>query len=162
MGKEVLDLLVVHAEELVTAPAPGPLRGAEMDRLQVIADGAFGVRGGKVAAVGTSEELESRYEARESISARGQVVLPGFVDAHTHPVFVGTREREFDQRLRGVSYEEITRQGGGIFRSVRDLRAASNEEIERQVEAHLDGFLACGTTTVEAKSGAKVATATGA
>src|SRR5262249_48362845 len=72
---------------------------------------------------------------------------------HTHPVFVGTREAEYDQRLRGLSYQEITRRGGGIFRSVDDLRAADDAAIAASVRGHLRRFLAAGTTTVECKSG---------
>jgi imidazolonepropionase len=124
-----------------------------MDTLDIHPDGALAVAAGKVVAVGPTADLQERYEARQTVDASGQIVLPGFVDAHTHPVFVGTREGEFDQRVRGVSYQEITRRGGGIFRSVEDLRAASDEDLAASVRRHLEGFLEVGTTTIEAKSG---------
>jgi imidazolonepropionase len=147
------DLLIVHAEEIATPARSGPRRGREMDELSVLRDGAIAVKDGRIAAVGPSEELLRTFRAARLHDARGCFVVPGFVDCHTHPVFVATREREFDQRLRGLSYEEITRRGGGIFRSVEDLRAASDEAIAACVRGHLRGFLAAGTTTVECKSG---------
>lgn len=148
-----VDLLVVHAEELATPAGRGPRRGAEQDQLTVIRDGALAVRGGRIVAVGTTAEIQARYRAAIVHDARGCFIVPGFVDAHTHPAFVATREREFDLRLRGVSYEEITRQGGGIFRSVDDLRAADDATLAACLRGHLRGFLAAGTTTVECKSG---------
>jgi imidazolonepropionase len=148
-----VDLLIVHAEEIATPPTSGPRRGRAMDELLVVRDGALAVDEGKVVALGPTDELVARFTAREQHDARGCFVVPGFVDAHTHPVFVATREAEFDQRLRGLSYEEITRRGGGIFRSVDDLRAADDATLRDCVCRHLLGFLASGTTTVECKSG---------
>src|SRR5262250_2536694 len=106
------DLMLVHAEEIATPAGQGPRRGRAMDELTVVRDGALAVAGGRVAAIGTTAELESRFTAARVHDCRGCFVVPGFVDAHTHPVFVGTREREFDQRQRGATYEEITRGGG--------------------------------------------------
>lgn len=147
------DLLIVHAEELATPAGRGPRRGAAQDQLTVIRDAALAIRGGTIAAVGTTAELEASWRGRARHDARGCFIVPGFVDAHTHPAFVATREREYDLRLRGVGYEEITRQGGGIFRSVDDLRAADDATLAACLRGHLRGFLANGTTTVECKSG---------
>jgi len=148
-----VDLLLVHADEIATPAGRGPRRGAAQDQLTIVRDGALAVRGGRIEAVGSSVELLSRYRARKVHDARGCFVVPGFVDAHTHPAFVATREGEYDLRLRGVPYEEITRRGGGIFRSVDDLRAAPDERLAAQLRRHLRGFVAAGTTTVECKSG---------
>jgi len=153
MSKSPADLLIVHAAEIVSSPSPGPRHGAEMDVLERIPDGALAVRDGRIVGVGPTAEIAGAFTAPATLSAAGAVVLPGFVDAHTHPVFHGTREGESDLRQRGVDYEEITRRGGGIFRSVRDLRAAPDTALEADVRRHLDGFLRAGTTTVEAKSG---------
>ncbi len=150
---EAVDLLLLDAEEIVTPPRTGPVSGSAMDQLQVQNGAGLAVRDGRVVEVAASSELRQRYTAKETVSASGCFVLPGFVDAHTHPVFVGTREAEFDLRGRGVGYEEITRRGGGIFRSVEDLREASDDQIRDSVRAHLDDFARAGTTTIEAKSG---------
>ncbi|MBL8841944.1 MAG: imidazolonepropionase [Planctomycetes bacterium] len=148
-----VDLLIVHAEEIATPAGRGPRRGPEQDELLVVRDGALAVRGGRIEAVGPTAELAARYRAPTVHDARGCFLVPGFVDAHTHPAFVATREREYDLRLRGVGYEEITRRGGGIFRSVDDLRAADDATLAACLRGHLRGFLAAGATTVECKSG---------
>ncbi len=148
-----VDLLVVDAEEVVTPQIKGPVRGRLMDVLKIIPGGALAVKDGRIVALGSSDVIKATHRAKEEFSARGCFIVPGFVDAHTHPVFTSTREKEADLRVRGVSYEEITRRGGGIFRSVLDLRAASDAQIRDCVKAHLDAFLMLGTTTVEAKSG---------
>jgi imidazolonepropionase len=166
--KEDVDLLVLDAAEVVTvAPDPEalsptrgelassvePLRGAAMDQVAVVASGGVAVREGRIVAVGDSDALAARYVAPTTLSARGGTVLPGLCDAHTHPVFAATREGEFDMRARGRSYLEITEAGGGIFSSVRSLRAASREHLERRLARHLRLLLSCGTTSIEAKSG---------
>lgn len=148
-----VDLLIVHADEVATPAGRGPRRGAQQDELLVVRDGALAVRGGRIVAVGATAELQARCRAAATHDARGCFVVPGFVDAHTHPAFVATREAEYDLRLRGVSYQEITRRGGGIFRSVDDLRAADDATLAASLREHLAGFLAAGTTTVECKSG---------
>lgn len=153
MTKTPVDLLIVHADEIATPAGAGPRRGGDLDRLRIVADGALAIDRGRIIALGPSAELLAAHAPRAVHDARGCFVVPGFVDAHTHPVFVGTREVEFDQRLHGLSYEEITRRGGGIFRSVDDLRAADDATLAASVRGHLRRFLAAGTTTVECKSG---------
>ena len=111
------------------------------------------VRGERIVAVGPEVELAARFAPARRLDARGGTIVPGFVDAHTHPVFAGTREEEFEQRTQGLSYLEIAQRGGGILSSVRGVRAASEEELLQRLLVRLARFLALGTTTVEAKSG---------
>jgi imidazolonepropionase len=119
----------------------------------VLAHGAIAIRGERIVDVAPQAELDLKYVARATLDALGGTIVPGFVDAHTHPVFATTREDEFEQRTRGATYAEIAAAGGGILATVRGVRAASREELARSLERHLDRFLALGTTTVEAKSG---------
>ncbi len=153
--KETVDLIVTDAAEVVTlgGRGDGPLTGSAMDDPAVVVGGAVAVRDGKVVAVEAAGAIAAAYEAEQVLSARGGTVLPGLVDPHTHPVFDATREGEFDQRARGATYLDITAAGGGIFSSVRSLRAAPRERLASRLRSRLDRFLACGTTTIEAKSG---------
>jgi imidazolonepropionase len=145
---------VLNAAQLVTLAGPArPRVGAEMSQLGIIADGALLVENGVVAATGTSDEIARAAGDAEIIEAGGRVVLPGFVDAHTHPVFGGNRVDEFEMRARGASYEEIAAAGGGIRSTVRRTCAASEEELRNVALKHARWFLQCGTTTIEAKSG---------
>ena len=151
------DLLVHSAAELITAP-PGskPLVGLDLDHPLLIQDAAVAVVGERVAAVGTTAEVLAAYPEREAarvLDARGRLVAPGFVDAHTHLPFAGTREMEFDARARGETYEAIAARGGGIRASVRQLRAIDEDALAERVVRRLDTLLRQGITTVEAKSG---------
>lgn len=128
--------------------------GAELSDLSLIHDGGFLVRDGVIAAVGRSDEIACQLPNDiEVIDARGRIVLPGFVDAHAHPVFAGNRVDEFEMRARGATYEEIAASGGGIRSTVSKTRAASETELLAQAQKHASWFLRCGTTTMEAKSG---------
>lgn len=152
--KEQVDLIVDEAQEVVTVGGgSGPLRGAAMDQLEVIRDGAVAMRDGVIVAVGEGAAIHADYEAEREVSARGGVVLPGFCDVHTHPVFAATREGEFDLRARGGTYQDITRAGGGIFSSVRALRESTRDVLGKLLTDRLDRFVMCGTTSIEAKSG---------
>jgi imidazolonepropionase len=112
------------------------------------------VRDGVIAALGRSDEIARQIPAdAQVVDAGGRVVLPGFIDAHAHPVFGGNRVDEFELRARGASYEEIAAAGGGIRSTVAKTRAASEEELRQQALKHARWFLQCGTTTVEGKSG---------
>ncbi|MEP6938007.1 MAG: imidazolonepropionase [Chthoniobacterales bacterium] len=148
-------LAILHASQLVTLAGPArPRVGMEMVDLAVIRNGGLLVRDGLIRAVGSSEEIGARLPSDvEVIDARDRVVLPGFVDAHAHPVFGGNRIDEFEMRARGASYEEIAASGGGIRSTVRKTRAASGAELLEQAQKRAQWFLRCGTTTMEAKSG---------
>jgi imidazolonepropionase len=149
-------LAVVNCSQLVTlaAPVKGPRAGATMSELSVIEDGAMLVRGGRVERTGTRREIEPHVEAdAEVFDAGGRVCLPGFVDAHAHPVFAGTRADEFEERSRGATYQEIAARGGGIRSTVKRTRAATVEELVSAGRRYGRWFLRTGTTTVEAKSG---------
>lgn len=125
-----------------------------MAELEIIPNGALLVRDGLIEAVGCSEEIQGRLPNEcEVVDAAGRVVLPGFVDAHAHPVFGGNRVDEFELRARGASYEEIAASGGGIRSTVRKTRAASEDQLFAQAQSRLAQILSCGTTTMEAKSG---------
>jgi imidazolonepropionase len=152
---ERVDVLITHAAELLTLDTcgDGPLLGADLSRLGIIPDGAVAVRSGRIEAVGTTEELVRRYEGRTQINASDRVVMPGFVDPHTHLVFPATRQDEFRMRIQGKSYVEIAEAGGGIRSSVRKLREASKEDLLHRARGHLRRALEHGTTTIEIKSG---------
>lgn len=153
------DLLIVGAAQLLTAPAtPGgaPLRGSALDQPLVLSGAAVACVGGKVAAVGPSAEVAAAFPERLAarvLDARGLLVTPGLIDAHTHLPFAGTREMEFDARARGESYESIAAKGGGIESSRRALRTVGENELVERVAGRLRALLAQGVTTVEAKSG---------
>jgi imidazolonepropionase len=147
-------LAILHASQLVTlAGSKRPRVGAEMSKLAVIPDGGMLIREGKIDIVGSSEEVAKNAGAAEIVDAGGRVVLPGFVDAHTHLVFAGNRLDDFERRARGETYEQIARAGGGIWSTVEKMRSVSSEELFTEAQTHAKWFLRCGTTTVEAKSG---------
>ncbi len=147
-------LAVLHASQLVTLAGPNRFRvGAKMSTLAIIQDGGMLIREGKIDLVGASTEIENKAGDSEVIDARGKVVLPGFVDAHTHLVFAGNRLDDFERRARGETYEQIAKAGGGIWSTVEKTRAASDADLLAQAKKHAEWFLRCGTTTVEAKSG---------
>ncbi len=155
MKKAPGSIAVLHAAQLVTLAGPrGPRIGPAMSELGVIADGGMLVRDGVIEKVGRSEEIEAGLPNDvDFVDARGRVVLPGFVDAHAHPVFGGNRVDEFEQRARGATYEEIAASGGGIRSTVRKTRATSEAELLALAQDRARWLLRGGTTTVEAKSG---------
>lgn len=155
MKRETADLLITNANELVTLRGGSrrPLVGKQMDALGIIKDGAIAVRNGRILTVGKTSEIEKQFRAEKTIDATGRLVVPGFVDPHTHLVFAGSREGEFEMRLKGVSYMEILRKSGGILKTVRSTRQATEQELVESGMKTLDIMLAHGTTTVEAKSG---------
>ena len=145
---------VIHASQLVALAGPQrPRVGTEMSELAIIRDGGMLIRDGKIDTVSSSEEVAKNAGDAEVLDAGGRVILPGFVDAHTHLVFAGNRLDDFERRARGETYEQIARAGGGIWSTVEKTRAASGEELFTQARNHAKWFLCCGTTTVEAKSG---------
>ncbi|MGQ0762938.1 MAG: imidazolonepropionase [Acidobacteriota bacterium] len=148
-------LAVINCSQLVTlAGAHRPRTGGDLRQLAIIEDGAMLVRANRIEAVGRRREIEALVDSEcEVIDAGRRVVLPGFVDAHTHPVFAGNRANEFEQRTAGATYREISARGGGIRSSVRATRTASLNDLVKAGKRYAEWFLRCGTTTVEAKSG---------
>jgi imidazolonepropionase len=149
------ELAVWNCSQLVTLAGPArPRCGAEMRELAVIPDGAMLVREGRIERTGSRAEIERLVSGdTEVVDAGGRIVLPGFVDAHAHPVFAGTRADEFEERMQGTTYAEIASRGGGIRNTVRRTREASEEELLAAARRYRNWFLRGGTTTVEAKSG---------
>jgi imidazolonepropionase len=148
------DLLIYDATQILTVASPdGPKRGAAMNDLGIIPNGAIAIRHGRVLDVGPSEELRSQIRAERSLYAGGHLVMPGFVDPHTHLVWAGERADEFTMRVGGASYLEIMAAGGGIMSTVRHTRAASLDDLVAQTRPRLQRMLEHGTTTVEIKSG---------
>ena len=147
-------LALLHAAELVTLAGPQrPRIGNELSALGIIRDGGLLIRDGKMDIVGASDEIEEAARDAEIIDLGGRLVLPGFVDAHTHLVFAGNRLDDFERRARGESYEQIAKAGGGIWSTVEKTRAASEADLFAQATKHAEWFVKCGTTTAEAKSG---------
>ena len=136
---------------MVTVAGPAhPRAGAELGQLSIIEDGALLVRDQTLEQVGKRADIEqSVNETCDVIDAGGRVVLPGFVDAHTHPVFAGTRAGEFEERSQGATYQEIAARGGGIQSTVRATREATLEELVTAGKHYAQWFLRNGTTTVE-------------
>ncbi len=126
-----------------------------MSELGIIPRGAVLTRGEKILAVGAEKQLLRLPEAKRAreVDARGCVVMPGFVDSHSHPAFAASRVKEYEMRLRGKSYEQIAAAGGGILNSARKVRAASEEKLLEHLRHWSAEFLRHGTTTLEAKSG---------
>jgi imidazolonepropionase len=154
-AREKADLLIVNADELITLAGANqkPRIGKQMRELGIIHHGALAVKDGRIVAVGKTIEVTKAFKAENVISANGKIVMPGFVDPHTHLVFAGFREDEFQMRVEGASYMEILSSGGGILKTVRETRKASVEKLVEFTLKRLDVMLEYGTTTVEAKSG---------
>ncbi len=148
-------LLITGASQLLTLRGRSPRRGAALANLAIVKDGALLVRDGKIAAVGTPAKMEALPEAAsaERLDLGGRVVLPGFVDSHTHLIHAASRAEEYELKIAGASYEEIARKGGGILNSVKKLRAATSEALKQRARRALKQFASYGTTTIEAKSG---------
>jgi imidazolonepropionase len=147
-------LAVLNASQLVTLSGPKrPRVATELSALGIIHNGGMLVRHGKIDRVGPSDEIEKNVGDAEVVDAGRRVVLPGFVDAHTHLVFAGNRLDDFERRARGETYEQIAKAGGGIWSTVQKTRSASELDLLTQAKKHANWLLSCGTTTVEAKSG---------
>ena len=150
-----MKLAVVNCSQVVTLAGPArPRVGAEMREVGIVAPGALLVSNGIIEKVGSTAEIESLIaDDGQVLDAGGRIVLPGFVDAHTHPVFAGTRVGEFEERIKGATYQEIAARGGGIQSTVNRTRAASVDDLVTTGKRYASWFLRGGTTTVEAKSG---------
>jgi len=151
----VPDWLITGCSQLLTLRGPVPRRGRALAELGIIRDGALLTHDDRIVAVGPRRRIERLPKARraEKLDLVGRVVLPGFVDSHTHLIFPASRAAEYEQRNSGATYEEIARSGGGIRSSVKGLRAASTSTLKTRALKNLREFAAHGTTTIEAKSG---------
>jgi len=164
MSRPTADLVVENMNELLTMERPGlegPRRGADLREIGRVERGAVAVVGARIAWVGPREELDAAVEITPRtvrLDADGGTVCPGFVDSHTHLPFGGSRQDEFEMRIAGKTYLEITAAGGGIRSSVRHTRAASEDELVELTRRRLDLVLTYGTTTIECKSGYGLAT----
>jgi imidazolonepropionase len=156
-------LLLANIGQLLTVRSastkPGPRRGSDLKQLDIIENGAVLCLGGKIVSVGKTKDalrdpwLRKNRKRVSEIDCGGKVVLPGFVDSHTHPVFVSPRLVDFEKRIEGASYEEIAAAGGGIRSSLEGVRKAGKQVLVEKVLAALHNMAVHGTTTVEAKSG---------
>lgn len=149
-----IDLLIHSANQLCTIPDhDGPQRGDALGDLGLIEDGAIAVNGGRIVAVGTTTELKAEYEAEIERDARGRIVIPGFVDPHTHLPWFGDRAHEFEMRLAGATYMDIMNAGGGIMSTVRQTREANVDDLVQNNLRRLKLMLRHGTTSAETKTG---------
>jgi len=152
-------MLIHSASQLLTLSGP-PQRGSSLGRLGVIENGAVLIEGEKIAAVGKSEALRRLYPDEPTLDASGCVLMPGFVDPHTHAIWAGDRAAEFEMRLQGKTYLEIQAEGGGIVSTVRATRSASMNLLREQTRHRLWSMFMHGTTTAEVKTGYGLRTAT--
>ncbi|WP_102346311.1 imidazolonepropionase [Bacillus sp. Marseille-P3661] len=152
-------IFIRNANEVITliGSSTAPVTGEKMEKLHIINNGSLWLEDGKIQAVGKDAELLHHYQDRlleaEIIDATGKIVAPGLVDPHTHLVYAGSRENEFNMRLNGSSYMEIMNAGGGIHATTAATRVANCEQLYQESKHRLDLFLLHGVTTVEAKSG---------
>jgi imidazolonepropionase len=151
------DLVILGASELVTCAgfSAAPARGPAQSALGIVRDAGLAIGKGRVLAIGSNAQIRRDYPVADEhvIDARGGVVLPGFVDPHTHLIFAGDRAAEWEQRLAGKPYLEILREGGGILHTVQKTRAASFDELKSSARLWALRCLSLGTTTIEVKSG---------
>ena len=143
------DMLIENASQLLTVKSSKPKVKGEMEDLEIINDGAIAVRNNRIFRV----DKKIKTDAKKKIDASNKVVMPGFVDCHTHLVFSGSRENELKMKIEGKAYLEILEKGGGIYSTVNKTRKANVKELVALGLSRLDEMLLNGTTTVEAKSG---------
>lgn len=145
--------MLIHSASQLLTLAGGPQRGEALGELGIIEDGAVLIRDETIVAVGRSADLRAAYPDEPLLDAEGCVVMPGFVDPHTHLIWAGDRAAEFEMKMAGRHYLEILAAGGGILSTVRATRAASLESLLNQTRPRLVRMFAHGTTTAEAKTG---------
>ncbi|KYK20978.1 imidazolonepropionase [Thermoplasmatales archaeon SG8-52-2] len=147
---ETVDILIKNANELVTLKGKNkPRTKNEMSNLEIISKGYVAIKDGKIVDVGK----ELKYKSKHEINAKDKVIMPGFIDPHTHLVFAGSREFELDMKLKGLTYMDILKKGGGIVYTVNKTRKAKFSELLNQSKLRLDKMLVYGTTSCEGKSG---------
>lgn len=149
-----VDLLLTNITQLVTCASDGvPKRGLAMRDVGILSNVAVAMDGGRIVAIGPSVEVEREYTSDNVIECRDTAVIPGFVDCHTHTVFAGDRLNEFEMRIQGATYMDIMTAGGGILKTMRATRAASEEQLLSDMLERLREMTVLGTTTVEIKTG---------
>ena len=149
-----VDYIVHNTKQLVTLKGENkPRFGSAMSELSIIENGCMALKDGKILDIGLLSDLKSKYHPTKWIDAENCIVTPGFVDAHTHPIFVHTRENEFEMRLIGKTYVDISKAGGGILSSIRAVREADEDYLFELAYHRILKMIQCGTTTIEAKSG---------
>jgi len=149
-----IDLIIDNIKELVAVSVRGtPLFGKQMHNIDILSHQAIAINKGRFLQIGSPEEINAFYQADTHIDAKGKVVTPGFVDPHTHPIFMHTRENEFEMRIMGKSYVEISQAGGGIRSTLKTTGNASESELYALAKLRIEKMITQGTTTLEAKSG---------
>ena len=148
-------LLIRGASQIVTVGGRAPRRGKALADIGVLRNGAILLRDGVISAVGPIAKVEKLRESKsaELLDLDGRVLLPGFVDSHSHLIHAASRAEEYELKIQGVGYAEIARKGGGILNSVGKLRATTSQELKARARLFLERFAEYGTTTIEAKSG---------
>jgi len=152
-------MLIHSASQLITLSG-GPQRGGDLGRLNIIPDGAVLIQEEKITALGDSADLRAAHPDEPALDAGGKVLMPGFVDPHTHAIWAGNRAAEFEMRLQGKTYMEIMAAGGGILSTVRATRRATLERLLAETRLRLWNMFSYGTTTAEVKTGYGLRTAT--
>src|SRR5512139_696971 len=152
--------MLIHSSSQLLTLAGGPQRGHALGTLGIIENGAVVIRDERIVAVGTTAELWASYPNEPRLDANGSVLMPGFVDPHTHVIWAGDRANEFEMKMAGTKYLDILAAGGGILSTVRATRTASIETLISQTRPRLLRMFSHGTTTVEAKTGYGLQTAT--
>ena len=155
MRRQEVNLIVAHAAEIVTTTGRSlhPASGLHQGDIAVIQDGAIAVRRGRIVQIGKTREILSAYRSKHVIDASGKTALPGLVDPHTHLIFAGFRDKEFEMKLSGKTYMEILAAGGGILSTVRETRRTGKHRLFEICRERARSLLLHGTTTIEAKSG---------
>ncbi len=151
---QIVDKIIINANQLITVAGGKRARvGKEMSNLGIITNGGIAIKDGIIVAVDTTDNILDNFRPTEIIDAMDKVVMPGFVDPHTHPIFVHTRENEFEMRIEGKSYVDISLAGGGIRSTISTTKDASEELLYELAQERIKKMISCGTTTLEAKSG---------
>jgi imidazolonepropionase len=145
--------MLIHSASQLLTLSGGPQRGRELGSLNIIPDGAVLIQGEKIVAIGPSDELRAVAPDEPSLDAGGKVVMPGFVDPHTHAIWAGDRAAEFEMRVGGATYLEIMNAGGGIISTVRATRKAMSDTLIEETRPRLQNMFSYGTTTAEVKTG---------
>ncbi len=151
--------MLIHSASQLLTLAGGPQRGRDLGRLEIVPHGALLIQDEKIVALGPTKELRSAYPDEPGLDAGGKVVMPGFVDPHTHAIWAGDRSAEFEMRLQGKTYLEILAAGGGILSTVRATRSGSLEAMMGETRQRLWSMFNHGTTTAEVKTGYGLRTA---